>query len=116
RISLGAFLSGPREHAAVDGGRHEAHRARLEVGDRVVVQNDAVARRQQNLRTVPALPAPGSQLEVPDRIAPVLDRDRFRLHQRTKHTAPPGSGQLAAISATRWLLAGNRSVNDVPRP
>src|SRR5438309_8397256 len=79
----------------------------LETRHRVVVQNDAVAGTEQDFDAVPSGAAAGPQLEVPNGVGAIVNRQRFRLDERSEHVAPSTSlAQPSAGLRARRLVVG----------
>ena len=90
-------------------------RARFEVRHRIVVENDAVARAEHDLRRCSAARrAASAARSTARRLVCDLDVDGVGLHQCPEHCILLSS--LAAACADSIVARGKRSVNAVPRP
>ena len=77
--------------------RHEPHRLGLEVGDRIVVEDDPVVRPQQDLGAEPPRAALRPHFEVPNGERLVFDRQRVvRGDRNAGVNAPDGPPPRAA--------------------
>src|SRR6266566_153950 len=70
-----------RQRSAVQRRRHQTRGPRLEVRDRVVVENDAVLGTNLDFGAVPPRPALCPQLEISHRNRLILDRDAVGLQK-----------------------------------
>src|SRR5262245_42532823 len=73
------------ELAALQRRGHQPSRARCEVGNRVVIEDDAVARAEQNLSAVPAYPSHRAKFEIAHRIRFGIDLHAFGLDESPEH-------------------------------